>query len=112
MRTPALILTVLLTAACSSGGSDSPATSSAPSISACSEAVKDGAIVTDALVANGCLDSNGATRRGTARQCKNGQQLWSMNGLMGMSGEAMVPANQKKSGDLTAKALFELACVS
>lgn len=109
MRTPALILTMLLATACSSGG-DSPATSSAPSVAACSDVVKDGAIVTDALIANGCRDSNGATRRGTTEQCKNGQTLWSMDTLMGMSGEAMVPANRKIDGNLTEKAMFAVRC--
>lgn len=110
MRTPALLAVAFLAAACSSGGGDSPATSSAPSAAPCSEVVKDGAIVTDALIANGCLDSNGTTRRGTTKQCKNGQTLWSMDTLMGMSGEAMVPANRKIDGNLTEKAWFAVLC--
>lgn len=113
MRTPALILIALLATACSSGGSDTPATTSSAASTAgkCSEVVKAEAPVTDALIDQGCIDDNGTKRIGTVKPCKDGRRLWEMNGMIGRSGGPMVPTDLQVEG-LRADQVIALACRS
>lgn len=110
MRTPALILTVLLATACSSDGGDSPATSSTPTTAGkCSEVVKSGAIVTDVLIDQGCVDDTGSKRLGTVKPCKDGRRLWEMNGMIGRSGGEMVSADLQVNGTRSDR-MLDLIC--
>lgn len=110
MRTPALILTVLLTGACSSGETTTPPASSTPAAAGkCSEVVKSSATVTDVLIDQGCIDDAGVKRIGTVKPCKDGRRLWEMNGLIGRSGGEMVPTDLQVNGTRSDR-LLDLIC--
>lgn len=118
MRTPPLILAVLLAAtACSSGETGAPSTSSTPTTTSaaagagrCVVVAKQYEKVTDALIDKGCTDENGTLRLGKHQVCKNGQRLWEMNDLIGLSGEEMVNREKKSPEGITAWMLFDRAC--
>ena len=112
-RTLTLAAAAVVLAACTSTPDPAPATtSSTPAAKPCWDSVREGAIVTDALIEHGCIDPNGAKRFGTAKTCKNGQRLWEMDGLMGMSGKPMLPGNLKGEDGITVRALQAIACQS
>lgn len=121
MRTPALILVALFAAACSSGGTETPAPPRAPSTTAttasaaagagrCEVVAKQYETVTDALIDKGCADEKGALRFGTHKVCKNGQRLWEMDDLIGLSGEQMVNRLKKSPDGVEAWVLYGRAC--
>lgn len=118
LRPTSTLLTVgLLTAALAACGSASPtasptttSSSSASSARPCWEAVHEAAVVTDALIDDGCVDPNGAKRVGKVTKCKNGQRLWEMDKLMGLSGEPMIPADRKDQDGISARMLYGVLC--
>ena len=112
MRTPlTLVAAVAVLAACTSTPDPAPATtSSTPAAKPCWDSVREGAIVTDALIEHGCIDPNGAKRGGTVKTCKNGQRLWEMDKLIGLSGEPMIPADRKDRDGIPARMLYGVLC--
>ncbi len=117
MRTPALILTVLLAAGCSSGGgatqptASSPTTTTVPGAGLCTEVARVGATTTDALIDKGCADENGTLRLGKVKTCKNGQRLWRMDRLIGLSGWVIAEDDMQIEG-VRADTVLELRCLS
>lgn len=112
-----LVVTACLAAACSS--SPPPSTTSETSATTtvtvagagrCEYVAQDGAIVTDSLIDKGCSDDKGSLRFGKHTVCKNGQRLWEMGDLIGLSGEAMIPRETKTGDGIHAWALFYRVC--
>lgn len=119
MRTVALILVALLVASCSSRGAETPLTSSTPATTSaaasagrCVIVAKQYETVTDALIDKGCTDENGALRLGKHKVCKNGQRLWEMDDLIGLSGQQMVNRYKKSPDGIEASTLYQVACAS
>lgn len=111
--TPAVFAVLLLAATgCGAGApaGSSAATTTTTSIASCGTAVGHGVIVTDTLIEQGCTDQNGTKRLGKVRTCENGQRLWEMDGMIGLSGGPMLPENIKGDDGLTARFLNEFAC--
>ena len=99
MRTPALFAVAFLAAACSSGDGNPAATPSNPAAAGkCSDVVNEDATVTDLLIDQGCIDDTGSKRMGTVKLCKDGRRLWSMNGMIGRTGEKMIRADMDVLG--------------
>lgn len=117
MRTPAVILTVLLATACSSG-SDTPPTSStqppttttAAGAGRCADVAADGQTVTDVLIDKGCTDDKGSIRLGKVTVCQDGRRMWEMGDLIGLSGETLLPRDLKAEGGVTAEMLTRRVC--
>lgn len=119
MRTPALILAALVAAGCSSGATETPKTTSAPAVTTtaagagrCVVVAKQYETVTDDLIDKGCVDENGTLRFGKHRVCKNGQRLWEMDDLIGLSGQQMVNRFKKSPDGVEAATLYQVACAS
>ena len=119
MRTPALLLVALLAAGCAGGGTQAPETSRTPTATTttagagrCVVVAKQYETVTDALIDKGCTDENGTLRFGKHRVCKNGQRLWEMDDLIGLSGQQMVNRYKKSPGGVDAVTLYQVACAS
>lgn len=118
MRTPAVILTVLLATACSSGATP-PATSSSASSTTgaavagagrCTDVAAEGQPVTDVLIDKGCVDDKGSIRLGKVTVCQDGRRMWEMGDLIGLSGETLLPADLKAEGGVTAETLTRRVC--
>ena len=120
MRTPAVILTVLLATACASSGDTTPATSSAPppatttsavaGAGRCADVALDMQPVTDVLIDKGCTDDKGSIRLGKVTVCQDGRRLWEMGDLIGLSGEPMMPRGLKAEGGVTVETLNRRVC--
>ena len=119
MRTPAVILTVLLASACSSGSDIPPATSSTPSSTTtsavagagrCADVAADGQPVTDVLIDKGCTDDKGSIRLGKVTACQDGRRMWEMGDLIGLSGETLLRKELKAVGGVSAELLTRRVC--
>lgn len=114
MRRAGPLLTILTAAAlagCGAAqGGDSTPTVTPASAGTCADVVREGSTVTDALIDHGCTDGNGTKRVGKVTRCENGQRLWEMDGLIGLSGKPMLAENAKSGDGLTARVLNETAC--
>lgn len=107
---PVLAALLLLTACTAETPAPVPTTTTAASTAgSCSEVVRDGARVTDDLIDKGCTDSGGTTRVGKVTTCKDGTRLWEMDGLIGLSGDVMVPEQEQADG-IPARMLYQRAC--
>lgn len=110
-RTLLVMLAAFAVGGCGSGEPSTPTAADAPSTAGiCTEVVREGATVTDALIDQGCTDQNDAKRIGKVKTCKNGQRLWEMDGLIGLSGKPMLAEGADSGNGVTARALNEMAC--
>jgi|SRR5688500_15743321 len=108
----AVLAAVLVLAGCGTQPAGTAPTTSTASASAgkCADVVRLGATVTDDLIDRGCTDERDAKRVGKVTTCKNGQRLWEMDGMIGLSGHPMLPETEKDPDGLTARVLNELVC--
>lgn len=106
----AILTAATLTGCGATPGGDSPTTVTPASAGTCADVVREGSTITDALIDHGCTDVNGTKRVGKVTRCENGQRLWEMDGLIGLSGKPMLTANAKSGDGLTARVLNETAC--
>lgn len=105
-------LLLLLTGCGTEAGTSPTTTTSAASAGKCSDVVREGQTVTDALIDTGCLDDKGTKRLGKVTVCKDGRRLWEMDKMIGMSGSRMVLESAAANDGITARVLNELACKS